>query len=113
MTRSIGRTRLMAWIWVTAWAPHPTMPSVVASVRASTSVATADAAPVRSAVRKVASHRARSRPVDVSCSVVVANTLGVARSTGFDGWYPTVLIETRRPRSIAGIHSTRPMSGLA
>gem|GEM_PF-6453152 len=81
----ILRSRLIAWICVTACAPHPTTPSTSAPGRVVTLVMTAEAAPVRSAVSKVASQIAARLPVVVSYNAVVASTLGRPRRSGFCG----------------------------
>ena len=85
MTLATGRTLLIAWSWVTAWAPRPTKPTVMGPDRASRSVAIPDAAPVRTAVSSVASARATRCPVSVSHMDDVAITLGRPRCTGLVG----------------------------
>ena len=62
-TRSTGRTRAIACSCVTAWAPHPTIPTTTEPGLASTSVAMAEAAPVRSAVSRVESTIATRWPL--------------------------------------------------
>ena len=58
-----GRTHSMASTWPRAWAPVPKIPRAVASGRARASVATAEAAGVRSEVRAVPSRVATGAPV--------------------------------------------------
>ena len=69
-------TRDSACSCVTACAPAPTNPTVPLSGEARMRLATADAAPVRTDVMKVASTIALTWPVAVSSVNTVDNTVG-------------------------------------
>ncbi len=76
LTASISRTREIACSWVSACRPAPTMPTTVASRRASLSAATPPAAPVRTSVRYVPLITARGAPVPIEFSTTTAITVG-------------------------------------
>ena len=75
-----GRAVQAAQTWVNACAPAPIQRSVLASGRASNSVAFPETAPVRSAVRKVPSRIASGWPVSASSSATIARIVGRPRA---------------------------------
>ena len=71
-----GRVTSSAASWVCAWRPAPMKPATRASSRDRYFAATPPAAPVRTAVRYVASMIASGKPVSGSNTVRVAMTEG-------------------------------------
>ena len=73
----ISRTILRHWIWCRAWSPEPITPTVSIRVRASSSAATAPAAPVRMSVRyPLSSSNAAGSPVAASKTAINPEPLG-------------------------------------
>ena len=96
---------------MTAWAPHPTRPKVELSGLASNRLATAEAAPVRMAVKKVPSASATRWPVFGSYMLKVESMVGSCSVSGLCGWYPTTFMSTCEGFCSNGIHSISPVTG--
>ena len=109
-TSRIGRTAHTARTWSGACPPAPIIASTPASGEASRSVATPDAAPVRSAVSVAPSMSASGVPVSPSNQITTACTAGRPRP-GFPPRTVTAFRTVPIPcRSAASIASARPPS---